>query len=304
MPTYLNGVADANGYYSGITVADETALLEQIRDALVSAGHSVVTDQILAQKKVKLSGIENGQLYRIEFATATVSGSQKTLSIQGDKTGTGTILSTAITIPFYSNGQAKLFLTADSSAGCLFIHNPAFTSESLHFGFLENREPTEQFAWMIGKVDQWFTGKFIAESLAGENWKGFNFFYYSSGTESQTSPDGPYQGMWDYYTTGITANAKTTSNNTAFGYKPWLGAVNSHTGKPILGSFFVPEGYTTSTTFPINANAATPVRFRGVVKFARTGLASLNPAVQCKESSKVFISGGSAGVFQGFQIAE
>ena len=308
MPTYIRGSADGNGYYSGLAIADETTLLTQIRDGLVTAGWTIIADTISSNKKVKLSGLSNGHLCRVEFSTSNVTLNEKKLSLIGDKTGANTVLSPAIDLPFIADGQSKLFLTADAAGGCLMVFNPAGVTKSAHFGFLERTVPTNQFAWMIGFLDCALTKAYVAEStIGGTTWKENHTFYYSS-TESQTSPNAAYQYIWDGLTTGLGGTAFTTSSNTSFAYKPWLGAIDPVTGKPLLGSYGYLEGYTTNSSYPVDANKATALHFPGFVRYARTGLASLAPAIQVKEGTKTFISGGASADFlqgfQGFQIAD
>ncbi len=303
MPTYIRGTADGNGYYSGVTVADETTLLTQIRNGLTTAGWTILSDTIASNKKVKLSGVDNGHLCRVEFSTTSVTTTQKKLILIGDKTGAGTSLSGNVELDFIADGQSKLYLTADQGAGCIFVFNPAGISKSAHYGFLNRRNPNNPFAWMVGYLDEWLTGAYIAESAFGTTWKEFRTFFYSS-AESFTSPNAPYQYLWDSFTTGLGGDTFTTTTNTTFAYKPWLGAIDPILSLPVLGVYGYIEGYTTNTSYTVTTTKATALHFPGEVRFAATGLASLAPAVQTKIGTKTFISSGAAGEYQGFQIAD
>ena len=302
---YANGTADSNGYYSGILVNNEVELLTQIKDNLVSAGFTVVNDNINSSNSLEIKGSSRSDECILIFSTESVTETQKTLFIVGDKNGLGTILSPSLKLNFVANGQSRLYLTADESAGCIFIFNPASLSKSAHFGFLNRRNINNPFVWMIGYLDQWLNKAYIAESAFGETWKEFETFYYSS-SESKTSPKGGYQYLWDSLTQALINTSYTSTSSSSFTYKPWLGAIDPVLSQPVLGLYGYIEGRTAHNTYgqAVKDTTGQPMHFPGEVKFARTGLASLAPGVQCKEGTKTFISGGSAGNYQGFQISD
>lgn len=303
MVHYGNGTVDANGYYSGIAVADETVLLTQLRDNLVTGGWTVVTDDI-ANLALQMKGTDDGDDCYVNFNINVETGVGRDLLITGDLDGQGTdVPEEPVKIPLIVDGNSKLYVTTDASSACISVFNPAGETKASHFGFLNRRDTNNAFAWMIGYLDVWLSESFIAKStIDGIIWAEMQKYY--TATESKTNPSGVYQFVWDSLTTGVTATSRTSSNSSSFGYKPWLGAIDPVLGQPILGLYGYLEGRIPSNTYPVDASNATALHFPGEVKFARTGLASLSPGVQCKEGTKTFLSAGSVGQFQGFQISD
>ena len=306
MPTrYTNGTANAEGYYSGINLTNENDLLALIRDELVIAGQTVHLDEITSNKKLIMKGVDNGDNCWVIFESETVSGINKNLKITGDLDGTQTSLGKTLKLDFKEDGNCQFYMTSDEGGGCLMPYNTAGgPSKSAHFGFPERHYLGNPRNWMTGYLDEWLTDACIATStMSNEVWKEFKEFYYSS-NESKTQPQGGYTFLWDYYCTNSQKSQQTTANNTAFSYKPWLGAVDPVTFEAKLAPLAYEEGpgdYNDWT--PAVQNKGNPKHVPGHIRFARTGLASFDTGKQVKQGTKVFISGGPAGDYQGFQIA-
>jgi hypothetical protein len=229
------------------------------------------------------------------------------LRVTGDNTvNSGTVLPTPLTIPFFANGNAKLYLSADQAAECITIVNPGATTKGIHAGWLEKRRVEDTGAWMVGYLDVWLTNAFFARSIHGVNWREAKFFFYS-GAESFTAPKGAYHFLWD--TIGAFAGAVSTSFTAAnFNYKPWQGQGDSTTGKALLLPYGYLQGAATSGSYPTtgNANLGYGCHFPGWVRFARTGLAFLDAGDQVVDGTATYVSAGASGAeaYQGFKIAD
>lgn len=306
MPTqYTRGTLNSSDYYEGISIGDTTALLETIRDEQGLAGQTVHLDEISTNKKLIMKGSDNGDDCYVIYETEQLSGVQHKLKIRGDHDGTETTVSPDVELEFLTDGQARLWMTTDESAGCIFVYNPAAFSHSAHFGFLEDRDEDDPFAWMVGRLDVWVTGAYHAKGAINRtNWHENKVYWYSS-SESDTSPKGGYDFLWDYLTTCLTGTTTSTGVST-YAYRQWLGSLDRKRNKPVMGMYGYKEGPGVYNTWNTTAtDRGTSCHFPGAVKFARTGLALIDPAVQPKigTGTKRAISSGGKSQFQGFQIA-
>jgi len=318
MPTrYTNGTANASGNYSGVTIADETTLLTTIRDELVAAGQAIHLDEISSSKKLIMNGSNNSHNCYVIFETELVTGVNYKLKITGDSDGTETLKSGTLQLDFAADGQCRLFMTSDESAGCIMPYNPSSSSQSAHFGFPKRTDKNYEYSWMVGYLDIYLTDAYVRRSRVGqEDWKEHRTFFYSA-AESNTGPQGPYQHLWDSFTTAFVRTNYTQIQTTNFAYRPWLGAVDPATGLPILGLFGYIEGNTDHNSYANpDTTRAFPLHFPGAIKFARTGFCAIETGIQAKEEeifddngtqkikTELFISGGAKERFQGFKIAE
>lgn len=302
---YLAGTATA-GLYSGVIVADETALLTEIMNALIAGGQTV-TDNIAASKEIIARGSDQGDFCDKIYKTSFVSGIEYSLTLQGDNTVNGGTLSTPILeIPFYANGSAKLFVTSDEGAECLTIINPGNLTKGFHAGWLDRRRSVDKGAWMIGYLDIWMSDAYVAQDVNGNDWQEIFRYYYSS-TESKTSPRGGYHLLFDAGCASMFGSAGTSATSaTTFNYRPWLGQTDSITGNPTLLPYGYLQGNIPYNSYSVpDPNKGQGLHNAGFVRFARTGLSFLDPGDQCREGTATFVSAGPSGVdgFQGFQIA-
>lgn len=314
MPTiYASGSPNADGYLQGIEVATPSALISQLRDILQGAGLNVDETNI-GDNQLQTEGSDGADKYVIDWSIESLFGNEYQLSIVGDRYGDGTAKSEPVSIPFHENIGAKLYLSVEEGGGCIYINNAGLVSRSAHFGF-PYRSTDLSGSWFVGLLDQWQDSVQIAEDPAGNIWLPIHKYYYAS-LESHTNPSyGGYQLLWDALTIGFVGIDNFTSHSTSntstnLNHRPWLGAVDSITGKPNLDKYgyligrlpyndaYAVPGYNTEE------QTAVPLHFPGAIRFARTGLASLPSGAQYKieGSTKTVISGGSRGEYQGFLI--
>lgn len=307
--TYGNGNPNADGYLSGLAIPTTSSLMGQLRDVLVQAGQNV-NDTDIAANKLAAEGDDNGDKCVFRWEVRNVSANEKELTCRGDFDGTETSLSPELIIPYWEGDQSRLYLSVDEAGGCILPLNSSHLSRSIHFGFPE-RLTNNPGMWMLGYLDQWMTNAFFAEDIYNVRWREIKSYYYAT-AETETAISGPYQNLWDSLTVSITSgiNYVTSTNKNNPAYKPWLGAVDAVTGLPILRQYGYLVGKSAYNQYAVpNQNTqeekAIPLHFPGAVRFARTGLASTNAGEQFtdQETGIKVISGGLAGLYQGFKIA-
>ena len=304
---YASGTPNSDGYLSGISVSTVSALLTNIRDTLTTAGWTVDDSQI-AGGRIEAVGVDSTDNCWVNFFTQNVAANEFTLHIQGDLDGTGVTLSPdEVTLPFFEGAQARLYLTADSAAGCIFIQNGAAGGKSAHFGFLE-RLTDSPHSWMVGLLKVWEDRAYMAKDIWNVDWARMDRYFENSVNASYST--GAKQHLWDSYTVAMMPYVNYfTDNDTRYNYNPayyaWKGAVDMVTGLPILSDY----GYLIGRNDGRNYVVAEPekpfsLHFPGRVRFARTGLASVDAGDQFIVGTKTVISGGEIGLYQGFVIAD
>lgn len=314
--SYANGNPNSDGYLSGISVPTVSALLSNIRDTLEQAGWTV-DDEKIGGGRIEAIGDDNGDNCWVNFVVTNVAANEYELHVRGDLDGTGVTLSPdEVKLPFLEGAQARLYLTADSAAGCIFIQNGAAGGKSAHFGFLE-RLTDSPYSWMVGRLTIWESYSYMARDIWNVDWAemsrywfGYNNVNYFTGAkqhlwDSYTVPMMPYG---DYSSRSASANQR---NNPA--YCAQYGAVDMITGLPTLSDY----GYLIGRNDPLNdyysieVGKPYPSHFPGRVRFARTGLASVHAGAQFKLQENnadgttminTVIGGGDPGEYQGFLI--
>ncbi len=305
MPTiYASGTPNSDGYLSGISVPTANALLTNIRDTLIAAGWTVDSSQI-AGNKLKSVGVDGSHNCWLLWEVVLISGNEFVLSIRGDLNGAGTILSPdLVRLPFFEGAQARLYLTADAGAGCIYIQNGAAGGKSAHFGFLE-RLTTSAFSWMVALLTNREDFSYMAKDIWNVNWAEMSRYW--SNFSSTTYHAGAKQHLWDGYTVAmmpLTGSFNDAGANNA-AYFSNLGAVDAVTGLPILSDYGYLIGKNNATSdYVATVGKAKPMHFPGRVRFARTGLASVDAGDQFTVGTKTVISGGEIGVYQGFVIKD
>lgn len=306
---YTSGTPNSDGYLSGIAVPTASALLSNIRDTLRTAGWTVDDSQI-AGNRIEAVGVDNGDNCWVNFFVTNVAANEFVLHIQGDLDGTGVTLSPdEVKLPYFENAQARLYLTADAAAGCIFIQNGASGGKSSHFGFLE-RLTDSPYSWMVSYIRVWEDYSYMARDIWNVDWAEMSRYWYLY--NSGTILTGAKQHLWDSYTVAMMAyddfNDRTASVNQKYNpaYRPYYGAVDSITGLPILSDYgyLIGRNDNKNDYYSTDATKAYPMHFPGRVRFARTGLASVDAGDQFIVGSKTVISGGPIGKYQGFVIAD
>lgn len=306
---YASGTPNSDGYLSGISVATSSSLLSNIRDYLTSAGWTVNSSQIAAGK-LNAVGVDGEDNCWINFSLVNTSGNQYNLHIRGDLDGTGVNLSPdTITIPYSESLQARLYLSVDSAGGCIFIQNGAAGGESAFFGFL-HRLTDSPYSWMVGKLRMWEDTAYMARDIWSVDWAQMSKYWFEY--NSITNAVGAKQHLWDGYTVAMMPrddfSDRSSSANSKINpaYRPWYGAVDSITNLPILSDYgyLIGKNDNKNDYYSTDPNLAIPLHFPGRVRFARTGLASVDAGDQFVVGSKVVISGGAIGQYQGFVIAD
>lgn len=308
MPTvYAAGTPNSDGYLSGIAVPTVADLMGNIRDTLTAAGWTVDDSQI-AGGRIEAVGVDNTDNCWVNFFATNVAANEYELHIQGDLDGTGVTLSPdEVKLPYFENAQARLYLAADSAGGCIFVQNGAAGGKSAHFGFLE-RLTDSPYSWMVGRLNRSDNFSYIARDIWNVDWSEMSRYFQDSQGGSYMT--GAKQHLWDSYTVALMTY--DTYVYTSSGYNPsyyaWKGAVDSVTGLPILSDYGYLIGRNSSNQYASgtghNDYFPVPMHFPGRVRFARTGLASVDAGDQFVVGSKVVISGGAIGEYQGFVIAD
>lgn len=158
---------------------------------------------------------------------------------------------------------------------------------------------------MVGYLNVFEEFSYMARDIWNVNWAEMNRYF--NFVKDPNYYNGAKQHLWDGYTVahqGYTNFLNATNQNPA--YFPFRGAVDSITGLPILSDYGYLIGRNSPTSYVNDANSPkpTPLHFPGRVRFARTGLASVDAGDQFVVGTKVVVSGGAIAEFQGFVIAD
>ena len=306
---YASGTSNSDGYLSGIAVPTVSALLSNIRDTLRTAGWTVDDSQI-AGNRIEATGNDNGDNCWVNFYTTNVAANEFALYIRGDLDGTGVTLSPDnVVLPYFENANARLYLTVDAGAGCIYLQNGAAGGKSAHFGFLE-RLTDSPYSWMVALLTSNETSSYMARDIWQVEWAFMGRYFQNFDNLNYWT--GAKQHLWDSYTVAMMPHPTflNRGTRTSVRYNPayyaWVGAVDMITGLPILSDY----GYLIGRNSPDNdyyseeAEKPYPMHFPGRVRFARTGLCSVDAGDQFIVGSKTVISGGPIGEYQGFVIAD
>ena len=311
MPTiYASGTPDQNGYYPGLTCSSVAELFSHIETTLTNAGWTITESTPTSLVAV---GNDNGDNCYIKMELIE-SNSASSLHLTGDLDGTGTSVSdgTVVKLPFSPSSQTSLYMTADEAGGCIFIKNGFGDSGSAHFGYPE-RLTDNPGSWYVGLLTVNLYDAFIAQDIYGVEWGDMGRYFYQNNQLNYRT--GAHQNVWDAYTVAHQNYSSFTSYSTSNNgqqnpaFKAWLGAVDSVTNLPILSDYgyLVGKNDNRNDYIPPNygqgGESAVPLHFPGRIRFARTGLASIETGAQFTSGTQTVISGGPKGVYQGFVIA-
>lgn len=306
--------------FLGTSFTNGNAFLILFRDTLVSAGWSLVSEQLSGTDTigdfVRLSATEAGAsnvaYYEVAIADNTsnyIDGYE--LSFIAAQTSGYTTTSLALTIPYIGNGvESRAWITADEEAFCVTVRSYAGLGGAVFGGWLDRIEPiTDAWGYVIGKpVSDPATSYYqIAKSFHNNtNWRRIAEDFANGTLSYNSDPYFPMQGVIDRYTKPMSKSGSFGINNEASGLdfmeNLYNGNLDGTTGKAILGDFWVVEGFGSSNAYSLNGVFGHKLYFRGAVKFVYTGMASFLPYTQVVDDSGTrYISTGDFS-WQGQQI--
>lgn len=316
--TFLNG---GSPNFTGEPVFDGNSTLVNFRDTLITAGW-VLESQLL-------SGGDTVGDYVILRATSLVGSfncwvrvsilDNSDNIIDGYKIGVELSQNVGFTIasPIYemtyigANTESRLWIAADEESFCVSLRSFNGLMIGIHGGFLERVEPlTDQYAYAIGYLatigltNQYRVAKGAIDT---GNWTEILNRDYFRGSDSnlldQQASIAPTQGTFDRYTTVVMPFINFESSSASnVGRNAQNGQLNGLDGRAILGEYFITEGLGGQSTYSTTGNLGVPLYYRGNVKFAIVGVASLIASAQVEDSGGTrYLSTGGLG-YQGFQI--
>jgi hypothetical protein len=281
---FLNG---ASPDYTGFTFTDGAVLLNTIRDTLVSAGWTMLTETAGSTVYLQGTSVTNSHPCYMQFSVKTNGGKTngRYLVIRGWQTyNAPTTFTTAspddtLRLEFIQTGTNRLWLTADQEAGAVCIFASDGTSGGMHFGFLDRISQTDQWAWMVGFIHaRGYEWAYVAKSgFNSTNWR-LLVSDYNVGTNYSD-----YLMSLPVSTFDLTMRGKPrdhyndTTNTNAFRSAP-NGRLN-YDGKAVVDPYYYLEGRGSTTAYAI----LSALYFRGLVKFAYCGLASQNACLFCTD---------------------
>jgi hypothetical protein len=282
--TFLNG---SSPDYTGYQFTTATELIDAIDTTLTSAGWTELAKTSGVSWFGQGTTVVGSHSCYVEFV---ISGS--TLTIRGWHESAKTTGSPdAIhTLTFTSGSTNRLWITADEDSGCICIFNASGACFGYHFGFLQRIDTTDQWAWMIGGLHS--TGYLQAYSAkakhAATNWKQLSADYanYSVFGTSHSNPASAPLSTLDFMArltvdtatnSTIGGNHSVNTINTNICYLVHYGKLN-YDGNAICDPYCYFEGRNSTTAY--GAAGSTTLYFRGFVKHAYCGVASLVAAAQ------------------------
>ena len=310
---------NGGGSYTGETFQTDTEILQNLRDWLQLAGWTIRDDFISGSKLLVMQGnaTDNNDTCFIEFRTEDITGelNAKELKIRGDIDGGGSTLSPEFNFKFINSSANIIYLTADDDSFALYIESNDGVYNNGHFGFLNRLDPnTDTFGWMVGRIDWRVNNAYWAKSFRnGTNWRRVGDDYWYADNMSDQRNQVSYGGLWDRYCVSLTETTNEYSaNNGGYhkdysrntGYYGNKGAISPITNLPLLGEYYYLEGRGYNKYGDDFAeNEPPPLAFRGIVRHATIGIASLPAKMQVTDKSgNRYISTGGFGN-QGFRIA-
>ena len=196
----------------------------------------------------------------------------------------------------------RLWVTADNDSGCMAILDATNTMRGSHFGFLNRIDSNDRWAWMIGWIHvRGYQFAYVARSgFNSTNWR-----LLSDDYSAYTSTANGGNQIWPVSTFDFMQRGLLHSNGYLWTatqhvfYNPMNGRLN-YTGRPIIDPYCYQEGRGSATNY---STSVPPLYFRGLVKHAYCGVASLSSGAQVVDTSTArILSVGSAGAWQGMRI--
>lgn len=300
---FLNG---GSPNYTGFEFSNATQLIDQIETTLVAAGW--VTDAKVSGVSLFIRGETLIGSYPC-YVDFIVSGTSPTLTLtmrgwleQTKVTGSPDAIHTTT---FSVGGTNRMWLSACEDAGAMVIFNSNGACVAHHFGFPERVDTGDPWAWMVGRIHAFgYLFCYSAKSaFNGTNWRQLSLDYvgYSESPLSVNTAlpvstfDATMRGQFNN-TAGITS---TVAANPF--YLAGNGKLNYNGKAKVTPDYEYAEGKGNFNAYG-SANVL-PLFFRGYIKFAACGLASLVAASQTIDpvSGNRYISGGGSR-WQGMRI--
>lgn len=283
--TFLNGGAPN---YSGQIFSSASDLIDHIETTLVAAGWVSITKVVGTSVLLKGTSQTNNHNCWVEFIYGNTSylhvkgwqAQNTNASPQSTTLGTGTFC--RVSIGF----ENRLWITANSDAGCICIIPSSAPAQGVHFGFLDRVDTSDQWAWMVGNIGSSTATSSTANAYFAKskfdplvNWRSVGI----------SEEDMPMSRQWGFY------DAIWADNNTGR---------RNYDGVCLIRPYFWLEGRASS---PSAASVSTPPNapyFRGNVQYAYTGMASTSAGTFGTDSSSGFrfMSVGDTG-WQAMRIA-
>jgi hypothetical protein len=275
---YLNSTTP--GDYTGYQFTTAINLINTLDTNLASAGWTTISK--VSGTSLFTKGVtSNNHNCWVEFVvsgsapsmTLTLRGWLEETKINGSPTATHTLT-------FTEGSINRLWLSADSDAGCICIYNASGACFGYHFGFLNRIDLTDQWAWMLGRLyASGYLYAYVAKAKhANTNWKQLSVDFHSQTDPAGTAVNTVIQPLllstFDFTkrigVTVTSANARLNEvGGTNAAYLAYNGGRN-YDGQAIIDPYSYLEGRNSSTAYGVS----TTLYFRGFVKFGFCGVAS------------------------------
>lgn len=299
--------------YSGLIFQTATQLIDNIQTLLETAGWLTYfkTEEGLGLTMSAIS--DNGHSCHIEFFvtdyTTVTNGKYLNVRAWHEATKvTGSPLDVHRFI-FVDNRINRLWITADEDAGCIAVFGATGSMNGVHFGFLDRVDPTDEWAWMIGYINAQtgYNFAYVAKSKHNNtNWRRLSLDYGST-HGSYNSAEFDWENMYPATCVDMTMRGDARSRSSLDGngvnafYNPYAGRLN-YDGRALIDRYSYIEGRGSMTNY--NPGSYHQLSFRGFVKHAYCGVASLGTAAQVTDPFTGFRIMSVGGTYtQGMRIA-
>lgn len=285
--TFLNGGAPN---YSGQTFTTANDLINHIETTLVSAGWVSITKVVGTSVLLKGTSQTNNHNCWVEFIYADTSYLHVRGWLEQAKTNgspQSTTLGTGIFCRVSIGFENRLWITANSDAGCICIIPNSAPAQGVHFGFLDRIDTSDQWAWMVGNIGNVVTSGSIPNAYSAKD--KYSLSNNISSNWRSIAIDMPMTRQWGTY------DATWADTNTGR---------RNYDGACLIRPYFWLEGRVTSPSEASVSTAPNSPYFRGNVQYAYTGMASTSAGTFGTDpiSGFRFMSVGDSS-WQGMRIA-
>lgn len=207
----------------------------------------------------------------------------------------------------FINGKPnRMWLTCDNDSGCLCILDATNVCRGAHFGFLNRLDQNDPFAWMMGWIHvDGYQYSWVAKSGHDSTiWRllSDDYYLYTNKTSTGSSDQSVFPfSTHDFLQRGgwISYSEMWGSGSNVF-YNSRYGRLNT-TGRPVIDPYLYHEGRGSTSNY---SSSRPSLYFRGFVKHAYCGVASLNAAAQVIDpDGNRIMSVGGVSAWQGMRIA-
>lgn len=265
--TFLNG-GEPN--YTGQTFTTANELINHIETTLVSAGWVSISKVVGTSVLLRGTSQTNNHNCWVEFVYADTSYLYIRGWLEQAKTNGSPQSTTSCRVVIGT--ENRLWITANSDAGCICIIPNSAPAQGVHFGFLDRLDTTDQWAWMVGYISGSNNVAYSAKSkFDSTNWRAIT-------TDMSNRQWGTYDAMW--------ADSPGRRN---------------YDGACLVRPYYWLEGRSSADS--VNNFPNSP-HFRGNVQYAYTGMASTSAGTFGTDptSGFRFMSVGDSG-WQAMRIA-